>query len=93
MIRLSSCAWLALTALLAGCAGVSQTLPSERPPEARPPAPVNLSGYNATFKAGYSDGCASAGSNSRRRNEARYKSETDYMMGWNDGYSVCAKRR
>jgi hypothetical protein len=82
----------ALAALLAGCAGVSRTLPSERPPESRPPAPVNLSGYNATFKAGYSDGCASAGS-SIRRNEARYQSEIDYQMGWNDGYSVCGKRR
>jgi hypothetical protein len=90
---LYSCAGLLLAAWLAGCAGVSQTLPSERPPEARPPAPVNLSGYNATFKQGYADGCASAGSSSPRRNEARYKSEMDYQMGWNDGYGVCGKRR
>lgn len=55
-------------------------------------APVNLSGYNATFRQGYADGCASAGS-SRRRDEARYKAEMDYMMGWNDGHAVCGKRR
>jgi hypothetical protein len=59
----------------------------------RPTAPVNLSGYSPSFRQGYSDGCDSAGSLSQRRNENRYKSETDYMMGWNDGFSVCQRRR
>jgi hypothetical protein len=83
-----------VAAALAGCAGVG---PQRDEPAARdqppPPAPVNLSGYNATFRQGYADGCASAGSSSPRRNEARYKSEMDYSMGWNDGFSVCGKRR
>lgn len=88
------CAAALVAAALAGCAGVgtqrSEPAPRDQPP---PPAPVNLSGYNATFRQGYADGCASAGSSSPRRNEARYKSEMDYSMGWNDGFSVCGKKR
>ena len=85
-------AGVALAILLAGCGTTRAPSTSIGSPETRP-APVNLSGYNATFKQGYSDGCASAGSSSPRRNEARYKSEMDYQMGWNDGYSVCGQRR
>ena len=57
------------------------------------PAPVNLSGYSPSFRQGYMDGCDSAGWRGQRRNENRYKTETDYMMGWNDGFSVCQRRR
>lgn len=86
------CGSALVVAALAGCAGTGSSQRAGDPAAQPTPAPVNLSGYNATFKQGYADGCASAGS-STRRNEARYKSETDYMMGWNDGYSVCGKRR
>jgi hypothetical protein len=82
-------------ALLAGALSACAQFPGGRssaPPEPSKPA-VNLSGYNAAFKAGYSDGCSSAGGSSQRRNEQRYKADTDYMMGWNDGFSVCGKRR
>ena len=68
-------------ALLAGCAGGPGT------------APVNLGGYSTAFKQGYTDGCESAGALSQRRDEARYRTESEYMQGWNDGYSVCAKRK
>ena len=71
-------------AALAGCGGMGSREPQ--------PPPVNLSGYSAAFKQGYADGCASAGSRTRR-DEGRYNSETDYMMGWNDGNSVCKKKR
>jgi hypothetical protein len=71
--------------LLAGCAILPEPKPS--------PAPVNLSGYSSSFKEGYADGCESAGGRSQRRNEARFKTEADYMMGWNDGFSVCRKHR
>lgn len=76
-----------LAGLLVGCAGG----PGSKPAPA--PAPVNLSGYSAAFKEGYAAGCESAGSRSQRRNESRYKTEADYMMGWNDGYSGCQRRR
>jgi len=65
--------------LLVGCAGGT--------------APVNLGGFSPAFKQGYTDGCESAGALSQRRDEARYKSESDYMQGWNDGYSVCSRSR
>ena len=55
--------------------------------------PVNLGGFSPAFKQGYTDGCESAGALSQRRDEARYKSEPDYMQGWDDGYSICAKRK
>ena len=85
-----------LVALLAGCSSVA---PERRPTDStgsavptKPSDRVNLSGYSAAFKQGYSDGCDSAGA-SRRRNEQRYKAETDYMMGWNDGNSACLRKR
>lgn len=79
-----ACGAALLAALLAGCGAGA--------PE-RKPEPVNLSGYSPIFKQGYADGCESAGARAPRRDERRYKSEADYMMGWNDGYSVCGRRR
>jgi len=76
---LSGCA----LALLAACG----TAPE---PKARV---VNQSGYSETFRQGYADGCDSAGARSQRRDESRYKTEADYMMGWNDGYSACRRTR
>jgi hypothetical protein len=72
--RTVSCALLAV--LLAACAR-----PAEQPR-------FNLSGYSAVFKRGYADGCASA-SGTQRRDDRLYRSDTDYMMGWNDGRSAC----
>lgn len=74
-----------LAALLAGCGAIA--------PERRPGQQVNLSGYSPSFKQGYSDGCESAGSRGQRRDEKRFKTEADYAMGWNDGFSVCQRRR
>ena len=54
---------------------------------------VNLGGYSPEFKQGYADGCGSAGGGRQRRNEDRYRTEADYMMGWNDGFSICHRRR
>lgn len=76
-----------------GCAmqprGSEPSRPS-RPSQAAQP-PVNLSGYSPAFKQGYTDGCASA-RGSIRRDEERYRSDNDYMMGWSDGRSVCQRR-
>lgn len=74
-----------LVSLLAGCAAAPEEQPG--PPQ------VNLSGYSDSFKHGYAEGCESAGSRSQRRNEGRYKTEADYMMGWNDGHSACRRGR
>jgi len=64
--------------LLVGCAGGT--------------APVNLGGFSPAFKQGYIDGCESAGALSQRRDAPRYKTEPEYMQGWNDGYSACRRR-
>jgi hypothetical protein len=91
-----------LAALIAGCATTSPApspTPSSQPrvsqaePGAQAPRTINrnLSGYSLAFKQGYVEGCESAGSGSQRRNEGRYKSDMDYSMGWNDGYSICRR--
>jgi hypothetical protein len=78
--------------LLAGCATETKTTPAPAPVpaerKAAPAARYNLTGYSVAFKEGYSDACASP----RRRSEQRYKSDTDYQMGWNDGQSLCRAR-
>ena len=83
--RASSAALLA--AALAACGA------PERSPERNPERQVNLGGYSDSFKQGYADGCESAGARGQRRDETRFKTEADYMMGWNDGFSVCRRRR
>ena len=76
--------------VLAGCETPSpsksagpRTAPGTAPPAAR----YNLAGYSEGFKQGYADACASPS----RRSAERYKSDTDYRMGWNDGQSLCKK--
>jgi hypothetical protein len=99
-VRCAAAAMLA--ALMAGCATTSPApsgTPSPQPRvsqgEAGAQAPRtinrNLSGYSLAFKQGYVEGCESAGSGSQRRDESRYKSDMDYSMGWNDGFSVCRR--
>jgi hypothetical protein len=92
---------LIATTLFGGCATPSSSPdPSTRSPPSstssqpstqRAP-PVNLSGYSLAFKAGYTDGCASA-RGPVRRDDGRYRSDNDYMMGWSDGNSVCRNRQ
>ena len=94
-----------LLVICTGCAterygGVPASSPADSYPGApapsaqrpTPPPPVNLSGYSPSFKQGYSDGCSSA-RGSMRRDESHYRSDSDYMMGWGDGNSVCRNRR
>ena len=86
-----------LVALLAGCSGFAPerkpaTDSTGSPVPSQPSDRVNLSGYSPAFRQGYADGCDSAGA-SRRRNEQRYKADTDYMIGWNDGNSACLRKR
>jgi hypothetical protein len=73
--------------LIAGCA----TQPTSTTPAPKPAAAggarYNLAGYSEGFKQGYADACGSP----RRRSEERYKSDTDYRMGWNDGQSLCKR--
>lgn len=52
------------------------------------PRNFNLAGYSAVYKSGHADGCVSA-RGAMQRDARRYKSDADYMMGWNDGRDAC----
>ena len=52
---------------------------------------VNQSGYSPAFRQGYADGCNSAGTRKQLRNDARYKRDADYMIGWDDGFNACRR--
>ena len=70
--------------LCAGCAGG---------PAPTPAAPgVNLAGYSLAFRTGYADGCGSVDA-ARKRDEARFKADTDYAQGWRDGFDICRRRK
>jgi hypothetical protein len=93
---------IALTAalLLTGCAGQPMGGPAPTteppPPVPRPSTPaapgINLSGYPPAFRAGYADGCNSI-DGSRKRDEVRFKNETDYAQGWRDGNDICKRKK
>lgn len=76
-----------LTLLLASC-GTTGSGSVTPVPGSKAPSPVfNLAGYSAQYKRGHADGCA------QRRDDRLYRDQGDYMMGWNDGRSACAKSR
>ena len=90
---------IAVAALLAAaCASVappagmvppaSSPAPANREP---PPPNVNLSGFPLPYRQGYADGCASV-SGPERKDAARFSSDTNYRMGWQDGAALCKKR-
>ena len=97
VMRLTAAIFLVLA--IAGCATTGQ---DQRPPEPvqdqRPPGPLpsstrpayNLTGYSPAFKDGYIDGCETAKKTSYGlKNERRFSADSQYRMGWNDGFSVC----
>lgn len=92
--------WIVLTGvLIAGCAGQTpdsmrpdQPAPPPKPPTAAAPG-INLSGYSPAFRAGYADGCNSVDSAARKRDEARFKSESEYAQGWRDGNDICKRKK
>ena len=88
--------------LSAGCALHPLAPPPDKP---EPPAAAqarrehasrpayNLSGYPPAVREGYIDGCESAKRTQyARKDGARMKSDAQYEMGWNDGYSICGRR-
>lgn len=77
---------LAALATLCALAGCAQPATSEKPG-------INLSGFPAEFREGYSDGCNSARSVvGTRKDEKRMKSDPQYAAGWRDGYDMCKSR-
>jgi hypothetical protein len=82
----------ALPLLLAACASLSPpaATPVTQSSNPNPPANVNLSGYPLEFRQGYADGCASV-RGPAQRDEARYKADSQYRQGWEDGKSICQR--
>jgi len=78
---------LAIGVLALALTGCEQT--PEKPASEAPP--VNLSGYSKQFRDGFKDGCNSARGKARR-NEERYRADTQYARGWDDGRAICQRR-
>lgn len=86
--------------LLASCAAVPSRPPSPETPaqsaarRAEAPLPgYNLSGYPPAAREGYIDGCETAKRSAHAgKDEARFTADPQYRMGWNDGYSLCARK-
>jgi len=86
--------------VVAGCATTSPTAPTApTPPKSGPsappaplqepaPPPVNLQGFPLPYRVGFADGCASA-RGSEKRDQARFGSDGNYRMGWQDGLAQC----
>jgi hypothetical protein len=81
---------LCVAVLVAGCEslGGGSAPPAPAAPAKAPAPRYNLSGYPPGFKDGYADACATP----RRRNAQRFKAESEYSMGWQDGASACRAR-
>lgn len=52
---------------------------------------VNLSGFPPEYKAGYLDGCNSASTKKEIKDVKRYPKDSNYTMGWRDGFDICKK--
>jgi hypothetical protein len=79
---------------VAGCTttGQSQRPAGPLPPSTRPA--YNLTGYSAAFKDGYIDGCETAKKTAYGlKDERRFSADSQYRMGWNDGFGVCRGKR
>jgi hypothetical protein len=94
---------LALVLLAAACAS-----PPLAPPPNKPEAPAaaqqrrqqasrptyNLTGYPPAVREGYIDGCESAKKTQYARKDAkRMDADGQYKMGWDDGFSICSKKK
>jgi hypothetical protein len=85
-----------LIAMLTACAstgqGQRQAGSSSTPASVRPV--YNLTGYSSAFKDGYIDGCEMAKKSAYGRKDAgRISADTQYRLGWNDGFSLCSGKR
>lgn len=68
--------------VFSGCASEQQRSPN-----------VNLAGFPPAFKEGYADGCNSARALvGTKKDEKRFKWDSQYAQGWRDGFDICGKR-
>ena len=93
---------LLICLLAAGCASAPAPIPDNKPEnpaaatarrQAAPKPTYNLTGYPPAVRDGYIDGCESAKRSAyARKDAARMSSDSQYAMGWNDGYSICGRK-
>ena len=90
LMLLSACA--ARAPILAPSEPETPAQAQERRTQASRPT-YNLTGYPPAVRDGYIDGCESAkGSQYARKDAGRFGADAQYQMGWNDGFSICAKK-
>lgn len=71
---------------------VQPSPPGPLPPSTRPI--YNLAGYPAAAREGYIDGCETAKRTAYgSKDDERYKTDEQYRMGWDDGFSICRSVR
>jgi hypothetical protein len=92
---------IAAAAIAAGCATVAPSppevpaapAPAPVPANREPPPPnVNLSGFPLPYRQGYADGCASA-TGAERKDATRFAADPNYRTGWQDGVTLCKKKK
>jgi len=76
--------------LVAGCA--SQPLRPGADNPARVTNSINLSGFPAEYKRGFTIGCETAADTSGRVAQ-RPKGDASLVQGWQDGFDYCGPRR
>lgn len=92
---------LLLALLAAGCASRGPIITdkaetaaqaAQRRAEASRPK-YNLAGYPPAVREGYIDGCESAkGTRYARKDLKRFEADSQYAMGWNDGFGLCGRK-
>lgn len=74
-----------------------QPAPAPRPAGPLPPSTrptYNLTGYPPATKEGYIDGCETAKKTRYGYKDAeRYRNDSQYRMGWDDGFAICGGKR
>ena len=78
---------IVLAVALAGCAG--SVRPGANDPETITRS-VNLSGFPAEFRRGFTDGCAAARAG---QSGLQPRGEGQYRLGWRDGFDYCAPQK
>jgi len=87
--------------LLGACAPAQVRVQESGPPPPTTASPTaapatagyNLAGYPPAFRDGFTAACESLRSRpAGARDEARYRDDPQYAMGWRDGREMCARK-
>ena len=79
---------LTAAAMLGACASAGSGRPGADDP-ATVTSAINLSGFPADFRRGFTDGCSAARAGG---SAVRPRIDGQYAVGWNDGFDYCKPR-